>query len=140
MGGGTSFMPEPSTEPPGDDASSPSESLEQKAARYKMIACPGVAKCFTEHAPSGNFVGRVSRAFDPNGKAGPLRTRPTPPTKVLNCLEEAWRDRTIPDFHGPPGELVCEYELEIENHGTMAGGHVTGSYVVAKLGQTGARM
>ena len=102
--------------------------LEKKLERYGAAACLGILECFRDAGVIGHFAGQVRRFIEADGKADPLRVAPAPPAAALACMQAFWRNRTIPDFDGPPGDLLCKYDYEVMLDGRITVESGKGSY------------
>jgi hypothetical protein len=80
-----------------------------KLSRYARSACEGVFGCYADNFPGGPVSGTVTMRVDASGKVRSTDLRGAIPPQVGQCIRALGKDRQVPSFEGPPGELVCEY-------------------------------
>jgi hypothetical protein len=85
------------------------KSEHDKISRYSRIACDGVFGCYSDNFPGGAVAGTVTMRVNAEGKVQSTVLLGNIPPKVAQCIRGLAKDRSIQDFVGPKGDLVCEY-------------------------------
>ncbi|MBI5535694.1 MAG: hypothetical protein HY898_23385 [Deltaproteobacteria bacterium] len=81
----------------------------EKITRYSKGACGGIFACYKDNFPGGAVAGTVLMRVNATGKVQSTTLQGNIPPKVAECIRTVGKERTIENFDGPVGDLVCTY-------------------------------
>ncbi len=75
---------------------------------WDELACQGVAACFSEAGFAGNVSVTVTSKVSASGKVTGAELEGDAPADVQKCIVKGARAKTLSDYDGKPGKLVCK--------------------------------
>jgi hypothetical protein len=76
-------------------------------ADWDALACAGVAGCFSSAGFAGNVSVKVTAKVAATGKVTGADIQGEAPPAVRKCLVDSARRKTLAQYDGKPGKLVC---------------------------------